>query len=99
MNLSLITAIKFRKGRRKSGMVSLISIISTLSIAIGIAALIIGLSAMNGFERELNDRVLSVVPHGQIYSYTGNLENWQHVQSELQENNHILSAVPFVSFT
>ena len=99
MNLSLITAIKFRKGRRKSGMVSLISIISTLSIAIGIAALIIGLSAMNGFERELNDRVLSVVPHGQIYSYTGNLENWQHVQSELQENNHILSAMPFVSFT
>lgn len=99
MNLSLITAIKFRKGRRKSGMVSLISIISTLSIAIGIAALIIGLSAMNGFERELNDRVLSVVPHGQIYSQYGNLDNWQQVQTELQENKNILSVTPYVSFT
>jgi lipoprotein-releasing system permease protein len=99
MNLSLITAIKFRKGRRKSGMVSLISIISTLSIAIGIAALIIGLSAMNGFERELHNRVLSVVPHGQLYLDSGNLENWRHVQQELTENKNIVSAVPFVSFT
>ncbi|MWP61781.1 lipoprotein-releasing ABC transporter permease subunit LolE [Gilliamella sp. Pas-s25] len=99
MNLSLITALKFRKGRRKSGMVSLISIISTLSIAIGIAALIIGLSAMNGFERELHNRVLSVVPHGQLYPEYGNLDNWRHVQQELTNSNNIVSAVPFVSFT
>jgi lipoprotein-releasing system permease protein len=99
MNLSLITAIKFRKGRRKSGMVSLISIISTLSIAIGIAALIIGLSAMNGFERELHNRVLSVVPHGQFYPRYGNLNNWQHVQQELKNNSNIVSALPFVNFT
>jgi lipoprotein-releasing system permease protein len=99
MNLSLITAIKFRKGRRKSGMVSLISIISTLSIAIGIAALIIGLSAMNGFERELHNRVLSVVPHGQFYPRYGNLDNWQHVQQELKNNSNIVSALPFVNFT
>lgn len=99
MNLSLLTAIKFRKGRRKSGMLSLISIISTLSIAIGIAALIIGLSAMNGFERELHNRVLSVVPHGQLYPQYGNLEQWRQIQKELKENKNIVSAVPFVNFT
>lgn len=99
MNLSLITAIKFRKGRRKSGMVSLISIISTLSIAIGIAALIIGLSAMNGFERELNNRVLSVVPHGQFYSPYGNLDNWRQIQEELKGDDNIVSTAPLVSFT
>lgn len=99
MNLSLITAIKFRKGRRKSGMVSLISIISTLSIAIGIAALIIGLSAMNGFERELNNRVLSVVPHGQFYSPYGNLDNWRQIQEELKDDDNIVSTAPLVSFT
>lgn len=99
MNLSLLTAIKFRKGRRKSGMLSLISIISTLSIAIGIAALIIGLSAMNGFERELHNRVLSVLPHGQLYPQYGNLEQWRQVQKELKENKNIVSAVPFVNFT
>ena len=99
MNLSLITAIKFRKGRRKSGMVSLISIISTFSIAIGIAALIIGLSAMNGFERELHNRVLSVVPHGQFYPEYGYLDNWRDVRDELKRNSHIVSATPFVNFT
>ena len=99
MNLSLITAIKFRKGRRKSGMVSLISIISTFSIAIGIAALIIGLSAMNGFERELHNRVLSVVPHGQFYPEYGYLDNWRDVRDELKQNSHIVSATPFVNFT
>ncbi|WP_218056129.1 lipoprotein-releasing ABC transporter permease subunit LolE [Gilliamella sp. wkB108] len=99
MNLSLITAIKFRKGRRKSGMVSLISIISTLSIAIGIAALIIGLSAMNGFERELNNRVLSVVPHGQFYSPYGNLDDWRQIQQELKENSNIVASAPYINFT
>ncbi len=99
MNLSLIIALKFRKGRRKSGMVSLISIISTLSIAIGIAALIIGLSAMNGFERELQRRVLSVVPHGQFYAQNGNMTNWREVTQQLKQNKNLVSIEPFVSFT
>lgn len=75
--LALVTALRFSKGRKRAGMVSLISIISTLGIMLGVAVLIIGLSAMNGFERELKNRILSVVPHGQIYSveqplYLGN---------------------------
>ena len=64
--LSLLTALRFSKGRKRAGMVSLISVISTLGITLGVAVLIIGLSAMNGFERELENRVLSVVPQGQI---------------------------------
>ncbi len=65
--LSLVTALRFSRGRRRTGMVSLVSIVSTLGIVLGVAV-IIGLSAMNGFERELNNRVLSVVPHGQIFA-------------------------------
>lgn len=97
--LSLMTAIRFRKGRRRSGMVSFISIISTLSIAVGIAALIIGLSAMNGFERELHNRVLSVMPHGQFYSPKGYIKNWKQIQQELAKSDNIVSATPFVNFT
>ena len=52
-SLSLLLGLRFSRGRRGGGMVSLISIISTLGIALGVAVLIIGLSAMNGFEREL----------------------------------------------
>lgn len=98
--LSLFLAKKFRKGRRQSGMLSLISIISTLSIAIGIAALIIGLSAMNGFERELQNRVLSVIPHGEFYSRDSQgIKNWQAVQQQLDANPRITSSAPFIQFT
>lgn len=51
--LALVTALRFSRGRKRAGMVSLISVISTLGIMLGVAVLIIGLSAMNGFEREL----------------------------------------------
>lgn len=60
--LSLLIGLRFSRGRRRSGMVSLISVISTIGIATGVAVLIVGLSAMNGFERELNNRILAVVP-------------------------------------
>ncbi|WP_392562325.1 lipoprotein-releasing ABC transporter permease subunit LolE [Orbus sturtevantii] len=97
--LSLFLARKFRRGRRQSGMLSLISIISTLSIAIGIAALIIGLSAMNGFEKELKNRVLSVIPHGEFYSPNGTLPNWRAIQSQIDHGRGIVSSAPFISFT
>lgn len=97
--LSVFLARKLRKGRKNSGMLSLISIISTLSIAIGIAALIIGLSAMNGFESELKNRVLSVIPHGEFTALNGNLTNWRDVQGAIQRYPQIISSAPFVSFT
>ncbi|MDI5536362.1 lipoprotein-releasing system transmembrane subunit LolE, partial [Salmonella enterica subsp. enterica serovar Montevideo] len=52
----LTVAEHFDAIRRRGGMVSLISVISTIGIALGVAVLIVGLSAMNGFERELNNR-------------------------------------------
>ena len=58
--LSLLIGLRFSRGRRRSGMVSLISVISTIGIALGVAVLIVGLSAMNGFERELNNRILAL---------------------------------------
>ena len=50
-SLSLLLGLRFSRGRRRGGMVSLISVISTIGIALGVAVQIIGLSAMNGFER------------------------------------------------
>lgn len=97
-SLSFFIGQRFRKGRRRSGMLSLVSIISTFSMAIGIAALIIGLSAMNGFERELKDRILSVVPHGEIYYAFGPLEDWADVQEQLALNPDITATAPFVTF-
>ncbi|AIR03825.1 MULTISPECIES: lipoprotein-releasing ABC transporter permease subunit LolE [Cedecea] len=97
--LSLLIGLRFSRGRRRSGMVSLISVISTLGIALGVAVLIVGLSAMNGFERELKNRILAVVPHGDIKPVNQPFTNWQDVLPKVEKVKGILAAAPYISFT
>lgn len=65
-SLSLLIGGRFSRAKQRDKMVSFISLSSTIGIAVGVAVIIIGLSAMNGFERELESRVLSVIPHGEF---------------------------------
>jgi len=97
--LSLQIGLRFSRGRRRSGMVSLISIISTVGIALGVAVLIIGLSAMNGFERELKDRILAVVPHGEIEPVNQPFNDWQNTLERVEKVPGILAAAPYINFT
>ncbi|MFB0711717.1 lipoprotein-releasing ABC transporter permease subunit LolE [Buttiauxella noackiae] len=97
--LSLLIGLRFSRGRRRSGMVSLISIISTLGIALGVAVLIVGLSAMNGFERELNNRVLAVVPHGEIEPVNQPFHGWKDVLQRVEKVKGIVAAAPYINFT
>ena len=97
--LSLLIGLRFSRGRRRSGMVSLISVISTIGIALGVAVLIVGLSAMNGFERELNNRILAVVPHGQIEPVEQPFNAWQDVLGRIEQVKGIEAAAPYVNFT
>ncbi|MCS3433642.1 lipoprotein-releasing ABC transporter permease subunit LolE [Klebsiella sp. BIGb0407] len=97
--LSLQIGLRFSRGRRRSGMVSLISIISTVGIALGVAVLIIGLSAMNGFERELKDRILAVVPHGEISAVNQPFDDWQNSLNRIEKVPGILAAAPYINFT
>ncbi|UDG79617.1 lipoprotein-releasing ABC transporter permease subunit LolE [Candidatus Steffania adelgidicola] len=97
--LSLKIAFRFSQGRQWGDMPSLISIISTLGIALGVAALIIGLSTMNGFERALKDRILSVVPHGEIEPMTSHFDNWERVLKRIRQVPGILAAAPYLNFS
>ncbi|MCA6999343.1 lipoprotein-releasing ABC transporter permease subunit LolE [Dickeya solani] len=97
--LSLLVGLRFSRGRRRSGMVSLISVISTLGIALGVAVLIVGLSAMNGFERELNNRILAVVPHGEIEAVNQPFRDWQPLLPKIERVPGVAAAAPYVSFT
>ncbi|EKT66871.1 lipoprotein-releasing ABC transporter permease subunit LolE [Providencia alcalifaciens] len=99
MSLTLLAALRFSRGRRRTGMVSLVSIVSTLGIVLGVAVLIIGLSAMNGFERELNNRVLSVVPHGQIYAVEAPYQDWEFAQNVIRKTPGVQAVSPYVNFT
>jgi len=97
--LSLLIGLRFSRGRRRSGMVSLISVISTIGIALGVAVLIVGLSAMNGFERELNNRILAVVPHGEIEPVNQPFRDWSGVLQRVEKVKGIAAAAPYINFT
>ncbi|CUX96312.1 Lipoprotein-releasing system transmembrane protein LolE [Candidatus Gullanella endobia] len=97
--LSLQIALRFSYGQRRNGMLSLVSVISIIGIALGVVVLIIGLSAMNGFERELNNRILSVLPHGEIEPVYPPFVNWKKILKYIEKVPGILSATPYVNFT
>ena len=86
-----------RRGRRKDGFMSFISGMSTASIAVGVMALIIVLSVMNGFQKEVRDRMLSVLSHVEVVSLTGALPDWKAEAAELTEVDEVAAAAPFVS--
>ncbi|MBB6562761.1 lipoprotein-releasing system permease protein [Acidovorax soli] len=89
-----------RAGRatRRDGFISFISGVSMLGIALGVAALIIVLSVMNGFQREVRDRMLSVVSHIEILAPQGApLPDVATTLAEARRNPHVTGAAPFVS--
>ena len=103
MNTPFFISWRYQRSKHKNRLVSLISFFSSMGIALGVAVLIIGLSAMNGFERELNQRILAVVPHAEISSASGQsnapIDHWQHLAAKLKQNPQIIGVSPFVSFT
>lgn len=86
-----------RSGRR-NGFISFISMVSMLGIALGVAALIIVLSVMNGFQKEVRDRMLSVIAHVEIYQAQGEaLADWQATATEARRNEQVVGAAPFIA--
>jgi len=89
-----------RAGRstRRNGFISFISGVSMLGIALGVAALIIVLSVMNGFQREVRDRMLSVVSHIEIYAQDGAaLPDAAHTLLQARHNPQVVGAAPFIA--
>lgn len=89
-----------RAGRvgRRNGFISFISGVSMLGIALGVAALIIVLSVMNGFQKEVRDRMLSVIAHVEVTDAGGGaLADWQKTAAEARNNPQVIGAAPFVA--
>ena len=103
MNTPFFISWRYQRGKQKNPLVALIAKFSAIGIALGVAVLIVGLSAMNGFERELNQRILAVVPHAEILSASNatdpTIHHWQNLEKRLQQNDQIKGISPFVSFT
>jgi lipoprotein-releasing system permease protein len=89
-----------RAGRatRRNGFISFISGVSMLGIALGVAALIIVLSVMNGFQREVRDRMLGVVSHIEVFAQSGAaLPDLERTLREVRSNPQVLGAAPFIA--
>ncbi|UJF17430.1 lipoprotein-releasing ABC transporter permease subunit LolE [Vibrio sp. SS-MA-C1-2] len=96
--LSLFIALRFGRGKQRNKMVSFISISSIIGIALGVCVVIIGLSAMNGFEKELKDRVLSVVPQAELEAVKAPMDNWQQLITKVEKHPEVEAASPYVQF-
>ena len=96
MQYELFVGLRYTGAERSNRFVSFISLISMLGIALGVAALIVVLSVMNGFEKELSARILGVVSHLQVSGPGGQLERWAQVAEEASRDPEVLAAAPYV---
>jgi lipoprotein-releasing system permease protein len=89
-----------RAGRagRRNGFISFISGVSMLGIALGVAALIIVLSVMNGFQKEVTDRMLSVIAHVELYESQGQaFDDWRATADQARRTPQVIGAAPFIA--
>src|SRR3712207_1488220 len=77
-----------------SGFISFISLISVAGIALGVAALIIVLSVMNGFQKQVTDRMLSVLAHIEVFDARGSMPQWREASKEALRDPAVLGAAP-----
>jgi len=87
-----------RAGKRSSrnSFISFISLISVSGIALGVAALIVVLSVMNGFQKEVTDRMLSVLAHIEVFDARGSMPDWRQAAQQAFQNPAVRGAAPFV---
>ena len=95
--LSLWIGLRYTRAKRRNHFISFISLVSMLGIAVGVMALIVVLSVMNGFERELRTRILGMASHATISSFeSAGLPDWQSVSAKAAKNPEIEALAPYV---
>ncbi|MDX1404299.1 MAG: lipoprotein-releasing ABC transporter permease subunit [Woeseiaceae bacterium] len=92
----LFVGLRYLRAKRRTRFVSFITLISLVGIALGVAALIVILSVMNGFEGELRSRLLSMTAHGFVTGDDGTLADWQRVRERMLAQDGVAGAAPFV---
>ena len=96
MRFTLFVALRYLISRRKQTFISLISVISMLGVALGVAALIIAIGIMNGFTKDLRDKILGVNSHGIIASFNGAVFNYEKLQEEVEKVPGVRGVTPFI---
>jgi lipoprotein-releasing system permease protein len=96
MKYEFLIGRRYLRASRGNRFVSFISTISMAGVVIGVAVLIVVLSVMNGFEREVRQRILSLTPHATISALSLHLSDWQDAAARVRDNPAVLGAAPFI---
>ena len=92
----LLIGLRYTRAKRRNHFISFISMISMAGIGLGVAALIVVLSVMNGFQKELRTRILGVASHIQISGINGELSDWSSIAAQAAKHPEVRAAAPFV---
>ena len=95
MPLEVFVGLRYTRAKRRNHFISFITLISMLGIALGVMALIVVLSVMNGFEKELRGRILGMVSHVTVSSFRGPLQEWQSLREETLEHPAVIGGAPY----
>ena len=94
--LEIFVGLRYTRAKRRNHFISFISMISMLGIALGVMALIVVLSVMNGFEKELRGRILGMVSHVTVTSFRGPLQKWEALREQTLQNSAVIGAAPYI---
>ncbi|MGI9334910.1 MAG: lipoprotein-releasing ABC transporter permease subunit [Gammaproteobacteria bacterium] len=94
--LEVFVGLRYTRARRRNHFISFISLSSMMGVALGVAALIIVLSVMNGFERELRQRILGMAAHATISGYGGTIADWPALAEQADDFEGVLATAPYV---
>src|SRR5262245_26771551 len=97
MSYELFIGLRYTRSRQRTRVISFISAVSIVCIALGMTALITVLSVMNGFQREIRTRILAVASHVQVSGVGGKLTNWKQVESVAASHPEVVATAPFIS--
>jgi len=92
----VLIGTRYLRSTQRRGFLSFISVVSMLGLALGVAVLIVVLSVMNGFERELRTRILSVNAHATLSGIGGTLPDWRSAQQLAEKHPEVRAAVPYI---
>lgn len=100
MRYEFLVGLRYTRSRKRAQgrnrFISFISLVSMLGIALGVAALIVVLSVMNGFQEELRTRILGVASHVQVQAFDSELRSWQQVAEQASRHPSVRAAAPYV---
>ncbi|MDD4963978.1 MAG: lipoprotein-releasing ABC transporter permease subunit [Gallionella sp.] len=93
----LFIGLRYTRAKRRNHFISFISLISMLGMALGVMALIVVLSVMNGFQKEVRARMLGASPHLEVVADGGRMADWSAVLDVVQKNPQVSAVAPYVN--